>query len=208
MPTFVIVPPEPIVTPAGIPGTHAADDATVAAYIAAATAQIDGPTGWVGRAFGVQTLEYRTDGFPCREIVLPCPPVVSLTSITYRDASGSDQTIDLDTVELARMGGVIRLLSGSWPSTSCGLDALKVRYVAGYNGTSIADGGTGSLPPQVAQAISFLVQNMSGTATASQDLKVEEVEGIGRREYFTSRADASTLTKAADGLLAGLRVFR
>lgn len=208
MPTIVIVPPDPIVTPATIPGSHAADDATVAAYIAAVTSQIDGPAGWVGRAFGVQTLEYRADGFPCAEIFLPCPPVVSLTSISYLDAAGAAQTMDLDDVELDHMSGVIRLLSGSWPSTLCSPASLKVRYVAGYNGTSIADGGTGDLPAQVRQAIAFMVQDMTGTASASQDLKAEEVEGIGRREYFTTRADSATLTRSAERLLAGLRVFR
>lgn len=208
MPTIVIVPPSPVVTPADIPGTHASDDAAVAAYIAAALEQIDGPGGWLGRALGVQTLEYRSDRFPCAEIQLPCPPVVSLTSISYLDSAGATQTVDTDDVALDQMVGIVRLLSGTWPTALCTPGSVKVRYVAGYNGTSIGDGGTGDLPGRVKQAVAFMVQDMMSAATASQDLKAEEVEGIGRREYFTSRADSATLTKAADGLLAGLRVFR
>lgn len=208
MPTIVIDPPEPIVTPADIPGSHSATDAAVTAYIAAATEQVDGPGGWVGRAFGVQTLEYRADGFPCDEIELPCPPVVSLTSITYLDAAGASQTVDLDDVELDQMTGVVRLLSGTWPTTICSPASLKVRYVAGYDGTAVADGGTGDVPTRVKQAITFMVQGIQSKASGSQDLKVEEVDGVGRREWFTTRADSSSLTSAAESLLSGLRVYR
>lgn len=43
--TRVVVPPAPILTPADVPGSHASDDARVAALIAAATEELDGPTG-------------------------------------------------------------------------------------------------------------------------------------------------------------------
>lgn len=208
MTTYVVVPPQPVMTPADIPGSHAADDATIAAYIAAAMESIDGPGGWVGRAFGVQTLETLRCGFPCGLIELPCPPVVSLTSIAYLDAVGVERTVDVSGVTLDKLSGTLRLNSGYWPSTLDQAGAVRIRYVAGYNGTAVASGGTGTLPASVKQAIRFLVQNAMATATEQQLLKAVDVEGVERREYFTSRADSASLVKSADSLLAGLRVFR
>lgn len=208
MATVVIVPPAPIMTPADILGSHAADDATIAAYIASAQESIDGPNGWVGRSFGVQTLECDLAEFPCGRIELPCPPVVSLTSITYFDAAGVERAIDPVGVTLDKLNGVMALASGYWPATRGYPGSVRVRYVAGYNGVAPAIGGTGNIPVSVKQAITFMVQNASSTATASQDIKVVDVEGIERLEYFTSRADSATLVKNANGLLAGLRVFR
>ena len=95
-----------------------------------------------------------------------------------------------------------------YPATGSKFLRQATRYVAGYNGVAPAIGGTGNIPVSVKQAITFMVQNASSTATASQDIKVVDVEGIERLEYFTSRADSATLMKTANGLLAGLRVFR
>jgi hypothetical protein len=208
MTTIVVVPPEPVMTPADIPGSHSGSDATITAYIAAAMSEIDGPGGWVGRAFGVQTLEYQTDRFPCSVIELPCPPVVSLTSITYLDAANGERTVDVAGVVLDKLTGTLRLSSGYWPDTIGYPGNLRIRYVAGYNGTAPVSGGTGVLPVAVKQAIRYMVQNMASIASEQRLLKVEEVEGVGRREFFTSRADAKALNASADSLLAGLRVFR
>jgi uncharacterized phiE125 gp8 family phage protein len=208
MTTYVVVPPQPVVTPADIPGSHTSNDATIAAYIAAAMEGIDGPSGWVGRAFGVQTLEHLLSDFPCGLIELPCPPVISLTSISYRDAAGVERAVDVSGVTLDKLSGTLRLNSGYWPAALGQAGAIRIRYVAGYNGTSIADGGTGTLPVSVKQAIRFMVQNMAATATQQQMLKVDEVEGVGRREFFTSQADSKTLLRSAESHLAGLRVFR
>lgn len=208
MTTIVVVAPDPVMTPADIPGSHASNDATITAYIAAAMSEIDGPGGWVGRAFGVQTLEYQTDRFPCSVIELPCPPVVSLTSITYLDAANGERTVDVSGVVLDKLTGTLRLSSGYWPDTIGYPGNLRIRYVAGYNGTAPASGGTGALPAAVKQAVRYMVQNMASISTDQRLLKVEEVEGVGRREFFTSRADAKVLNASADSMLAGLRVFR
>jgi hypothetical protein len=116
--------------------------------------------------------------------------------------------LDVSGVTLSKLDGTLRLNSGYWPAALDQSGSIKIRYVAGYNGTAVASGGTGPLPASVKQAIRFKVQSMLSTATDQQLLKVDEVEGVGRREYFTSQADAKTLQKSADGLLAGLRVFR
>ncbi len=60
----VIDPPAPLVTlervKAHLRVDGAEEDDLIAVYIAAAQATIDGPGGWLGRALGRQTIEYRT----------------------------------------------------------------------------------------------------------------------------------------------------
>jgi uncharacterized phiE125 gp8 family phage protein len=111
--------------------------AHVEALIAAATAHIDGPDGLLGRAIGVQTLEFVTDGFGHGSIALPCRPIIDITSISYLDSTGAWQQLDSDAYELR--GDELGTAWGkSWPSTrvfrGCG-DAVKVRYRAGYEQT-------------------------------------------------------------------------
>src|SRR5690606_38610874 len=114
----VIVPPAPIVTAGDIPGDHAADDAMVAAIIAAAQESIDGPTGWLGRSLGEQTLEYYGNCLPCR---LPLRPIIEVEAVT----------VDGETVALPvwRDDGTL-----TWPAGARGGDVV-ITYRAGYNGT-------------------------------------------------------------------------
>jgi len=120
----VIVPPQPIVAPGDIPGSHAADDQRVAAMIAAATAEIDGPDGWVGRAFGAQTLEL-SGWFGCKRIALPCRPIIEIESIVTEDYDGDSLTIDPDDYRLD--GDELVIASrASWT----GRPTHRVRYQA------------------------------------------------------------------------------
>lgn len=208
--TVVIVPPSPIMTPADIPGDHSPTDTTIAAYIAAAVEEIDGPSGWVGRAFGPQTLEAQITHYPCDGIVLlPCPPVVSLTSITYIDTLGNEQPLDTTSIILDRLNGTLRMAPNrQWSSAFASPGGLKVRYVAGYDGNTPGTGGTGPVPSRVKQAIRFMVQDIIANASETLNLKAKEVEGLGRKEFFVSRADSKTLNGSAENLLSGLRTFR
>ena len=71
-------------------------------------------------AFQPQTLEWTIDGFPSGRLRLPIGPVTSITSITYRDANGTDQTVAgaLDADDW---------ISGTWPTGS----AVRIQYEAG-----------------------------------------------------------------------------
>lgn len=83
----VITPPEPIVSLDEakrhliVEGTDEARDAYIEALIAVATAWLDAPDGWLGRALGEQTLEA---AFPARCIPvtrdMPYQPFLSLVS--------------------------------------------------------------------------------------------------------------------------------
>lgn len=122
---------------------HTDEDDLVEALIRAAVDHLDGWAGILGRALEPQTWrlsEARDVRLPRSGAVrLPLGPVVSITSITYLDADGAEQTI----------AGASYWLHGEdvvpddvWPEGT----GLTVTWVA----------GTGT-PPAVKQAILLLV---------------------------------------------------
>lgn len=134
----VIVPPEPIVDLADLKQhvkvEHDDDDALLIAYLAAATAHIDGPDGWLGRAIGLQTLEASMDGFVYDPILLPCRPVKDIVSIRYQDSGGVWRDLDPAMYEL-RDDMVGSAWGKSWPSTRAyrgPSSSVVIRYRAGY----------------------------------------------------------------------------
>lgn len=163
------------------------DDQLVEGYIAAATAWIDGPDGWLGRALISQTLELRAGGFPVcgdGEIDLPYPPVASVTSVTYSDSDGADQVLAADKYRLA--GRFLSPAFGtSWPSTRAQRDALRIQYVAGYGVEP------DKVPAPIRQAILLLIGHWYGT---------RETVNIGN---ITSELPFTT-----SALLAPYRVWR
>lgn len=200
----VITPPSPIVTPADIAGDHAADDAAVAAMIEAVTEEIDGPTGWLGRAIGPQTLELTLPAFCHRNVRLPCPPIIGNISLKYLDSEEVVQTVDSANYRL--VDDELWLARGfSFPPVACERDAIRIRYDAGYNGTG--DGKTGAIPERARQAIILSVQHMASLDVESLYLRVDEVDGVGRREFTLSDQASSIIERTCDRLLDGLRVF-
>lgn len=138
MTVTVTAAPDPLVTleqaKAHLRVDHSDDDTLIGTYIAAASAHIDGPGGWLGRAVGVQTLEYRRDEFwsrACEAVALPFPPIISVTSVKYLDTSGVEQTIDPGEYELTG-GSMLRpVYSGTWPTVRSQADAVRIVYQAG-----------------------------------------------------------------------------
>lgn len=87
------------------------------------------------RAFITQTWELVLDGFPTGGIVLPLPPLQSVASIKYIDDNGDQQTLDalLYAVDTdSEPGLVVPAYGESWPSTRDEVNAVRVRFVAGY----------------------------------------------------------------------------
>ena len=161
----VITPPDPVVTwedadaQMKLSGDES-DKPYVEGLIAAATAHIDGPDGWLGRALGLQTLEARFCGYDVgRYVRLPYPPFVQLMSVSYLDASGATLPVALD--ELDSFGADLAPLSGSWPWAGAALrrEAVRVQYVAGYQG---------DIPAPVRVAILMMVADMYRNRVTTQ----------------------------------------
>jgi len=199
----VVTPPEPIVAPEDILGATAGDE-TVAGLIGAVTEEIDGPSGWLGRSLGPQTIEW-TDWIGCRRTVLPCRPIIKIDSVTTVDRDGSETVVDPATYRLD--GNCIVVAEGAaW--VCC--EKHRIRYKAGYNGTSGAAAGevqTGDIPERARQAIILSVQHLRSLQVESLYLKVDEVDGVGRKEFTLSDQASNIVERTYERLLSTLRVY-
>lgn len=115
-------------------------DATLTAYIEAATKVAEHETG---RRFITQTWEAVYDAFPCGAIELGLSPVQSVTSIKYLDVSGVEQTVSivdyvLDPDQSLGIGYVLPAIDLAWPAAADSVNAVRVRFVAGYGASSAA----------------------------------------------------------------------
>lgn len=108
------------------------DDALITSMVAAATAHIDGPDGWLGRSIGVQTLEARFYLPNCSVIRLPFKPVIGLVSVKYLDFNDVEQTADNADFQL--YGADLGPVASQWPweGGSMRREAGRVQYQAGY----------------------------------------------------------------------------
>ena len=120
---------------------HDLDDALLSVMISAAREHGESLTG---RSWAPKTLEVVIDRFPASGIDLPASPVTAVTSIKYLDADGVEQTMPdtdyyVDTDSL--VGRVVP--KDAWPETADRLNAVRVRYTAGF--------AAGSIPPALKQ---------------------------------------------------------
>jgi uncharacterized phiE125 gp8 family phage protein len=86
-----------------------------------------------GRSFAVNTWQTKLDAFPC-EIMLPWPPLVSVTAISYIDESGVAQTLDPADYSVdshSEPAWVLPAADTDWPATLDTANAVTVDYTAG-----------------------------------------------------------------------------
>jgi uncharacterized phiE125 gp8 family phage protein len=127
---------------------HNDEDDLISAYIDAATATIDGPDGWLGRAVSVQVIEQRFDCFAAG-VCLLYPPIIEIVSVKYLDSNGALQTLATDQYELIDRD-VVPVVGASWPSALARRDSVRVQYRAGY----------ASVPKPIQMAILLMVGDL------------------------------------------------
>lgn len=118
----------------GSPATHP-DDTLVTALIAAVRQHLDGDMGLLERALVTQTWELTIDEFPEDEFRVPLPPLQSIVSIKYDDPAGAEQTVSPDdyVVDLiSEPAWVLPVTGATWPDTYDTVNAVRVRFTAGY----------------------------------------------------------------------------
>jgi uncharacterized phiE125 gp8 family phage protein len=125
---------------------HTDDDAELESFVSVATAWIE---SWLGRAIGTQTWDYVLDAFPDGGIRLPLPPLQAVTGVYYVDDNGIEQTLETDQYEVDLFGDPGWVMPGDdgWPTTLDTINAVRIRFVAGYT----------TVPPQIKHAIRLLV---------------------------------------------------
>lgn len=122
-------------------------DELVYALIQAARSHVETETR---RALMTQTWDLTIDYEWPDRIVLPKPPLQSVTSITYVDQAGATQTLASNQYQVNASSdeGVIERAYGvSWPSVRRQMNAITVRFVAGYE----------TVPPGIIHAMKMLI---------------------------------------------------
>ena len=199
MPVAVISPPEPWIS-VELAKKHCRiddddSDDLLAIYIGAACAAVDGPFGTLQRAVGVQTLELRLESFEpwrwtagrlgyawdggwtdwsfwpfSRSIDLPCPPLIAVESVTYEDATGTDQVLGPTGWVLAD-DEIDPAFNTTWPSGRMAADAVRIRYTAGY---APAEGGTSTVPTPIQAAALMVI----GSLWANREADVIDARAV------------------------------
>lgn len=111
---------------------HDDDDATLRALLVAARQAVE---GWEWRSHLTQTRTMALDRFPCHTIYVPAPPLQSVTSITYVDAVGDEQTLSASLYQVdtaSEPGRIVPAYGEVWPVTRCQPNAVTIVYVAGH----------------------------------------------------------------------------
>lgn len=136
---------------------HDDHNAVIAGLIEAVLAHVEGYAGILGRATVRQTWRLRLPRFPSgRALPLPLPPLISVTSIAYRDSFGATQTLTENTHYHVLDGPLARveLVSGeSWPVTETHPRAVTVTFVCGY-------GEAADVPAGIRQAVLLMVADL------------------------------------------------
>jgi uncharacterized phiE125 gp8 family phage protein len=140
---------------------HDDEDDDIQMCIDAATGFVDGPDGFLGRALIDQTWDLYLDRFPTREIKIPLPPLIELESVTYDDSAGVVTVLDptLYSVDAVSEPGWIVPVNSSWPTTFDGINAVRIRFRAGYIDTSMHP-PVGEIPADIRKAILLYTGSM------------------------------------------------
>lgn len=141
-----------------------AEDADITAMLTAATEQLDGKDGILGRALVTQSWELLLDRFPCDSVIrIPLPPLRSVESITYIDTAGATQTLPTSVyaVDIASEPGAVSLKYGqTWPATLCQRNAVTIAFTCGY-------GTSDDVPGRLKSAIKLMVGDLFENREAS-----------------------------------------
>lgn len=105
-----------------------------------------------------QVWELTYDRFPCAGIRIWLPPVISVDSVKYDDIDGNEQTVASTDYELdfiSPFTWVVPASTFTWPTTFEGINAVRVRFTAGY---PIVSGET-TVPAPLRAAIKLRVRS-------------------------------------------------
>jgi uncharacterized phiE125 gp8 family phage protein len=124
---------------------------------------------YLRRAIGVQTLELRLKGFPANggPIILRCP-LLSVTSIKYRDADYVENTMDAADYIVSDSEPACVYPASAWPFDYGLADSVVVEYEAGYY-----PGGSPKLSEVLPKPIKTAMLMMIADMYANREAQVE-----------------------------------
>lgn len=173
MPLTLVTPPavEPVTlieAKAHLRVTATDEDTLITALIKAARQQAEHRT--VATVFVTQTWTETLDAFPA-EIVLSRRPLQSVSSITYTDTDGTEQTLavaDYQVVTDELLGRIVPAYGVDWPTARDMPGAVVVTYVAGY-------GAAADVPESIKSAVLLLIGHLYEHREAVSDGSMSEL---------------------------------
>lgn len=148
--------------------TTADEDTLLTNFIIAARMDCEFKTG---RSLITTAWRLTLDSFDeLREI--PKPPLQSVTSVTYVDSNGTEQTLDPSAyrVDSDSEPGRIEPVDAQWPATKTQVNAVTVLFTAGYG-----DAGS-AVPMPVRQWIILAVGDMYANRERSSTERLQALE--------------------------------
>lgn len=98
-----------------------------------------------------QTWDYFMDSFPVGNILLPYPPLSSVTTIKYYDSDNEQQPVSTSDYRVDAVSLPARIeYASSWPTSYAKFNAVEVRFVCGY-------ATKGVIPQNIINALFLLV---------------------------------------------------
>jgi len=113
---------------------------------------------------------YYLDEFP-EEILIPRPPLISVTSIKYINTSGVETTVsasDYTVDTYSEPARIIPAYGESWPTPRAHINVVYVEYSAGY-------GAAASVPEELKSAIKLLMGHLYENREATTELNLTEL---------------------------------
>lgn len=135
---------------AAAPSVNTTADPELVAWITAARQYAE---TFTHRALITQTWDLKLDGFPPTEIVIPNPPLISITTatgliLTYTASDGTlttwaeaNYTVDAPAGPECGPGRIVPAYGVTWPSTRDVPNAVTVRFIAGYGAAAAVPAG-------------------------------------------------------------------
>ncbi len=203
--------------------SDSSQDAIITAAVASAADALDPAAGgWLGRALRPQTWELQLRSFSqhrgqfhfgprhppeAHRILLPFPPLISVTSVTYADVSGVDQVLALNTGYRILGKGqpygkacLAPLYQASWPACRVDDASVRVRFICGY------DEAANFMPKSLKAAIVLGARALMSVQARDMLLFEDRLEGVGSKRYQNNPAAAEIVTKAVSSLLVNLAI--
>jgi uncharacterized phiE125 gp8 family phage protein len=165
-----------------IGATETDDDAYITALIVVARRFAE---SYCTRSLVQQTFDVKLDCFPRSGLIdVPRPPLVSITSITFVDVTGTLQTIapaDYQVDAATEPGRIFPAATKWWPFVRYGdLNPITIRCVAGYpvGSPQDADGLRENVPGEIKSAMLMLI----GHLYEHREMVSDQIRAISEQE--------------------------
>lgn len=169
-----------------------ADDTLIASYVKAARMHVE---NILNRALITQTWDYYLDQFPfggdwrfSSVINVPKGQLQSVTSITYDDTNGDNQTLSSSLYEVDTKTDPARIVPAfgeTWPVVQGQPNGVKIILVMGYG-----DAGS-DVPEDIRQAMRFIMahyyENREAVVTGTQVNKIPDAAEVLLEPYKIRR---------------------